>query len=183
MGYAVLTRGHDDLASLSRATGPMIRAALERLFWIWLRKYGPKRFSRQAFYRYRKQLGNSYKTRYKGKRQYSDKYLRMLAARIDDNRDTDKPLVKSGDTMRAFLHGTIYFTGGRKYGHLRATWRELPNYMNRTGKNERISKTEALTVINEDEWKWMVQTFDKLLQKELDSVDHRKTRGRFAIDI
>jgi hypothetical protein len=167
--------GGADIRRVRRKLPKAIRAALERTFQYWLKKYAPTHFSRKAFAKY-PEYRKSYKLPFKRGQRYSrsksasprDHALAILRWKIQAGKDTPSPLRASGALRAAFLHGSYKFTGGNEI--LNVTWPGLPvySYKYRPGQ---IRKYVALTQASQDEYNAMIVVFEKFLAEEMAKID------------
>ncbi len=161
------------------------RVALESTFWHWVRHYGPEHFERSAFSRYSAAYSASRKAD-------KEEWLRRHAkdtARVEKKGELGRritavnPLQVSGRLARAFLGGSVAFTGSKT--RLRGTWKSLPSYATRPNRHSGFVASGALTSVNEDERQELGRLYGEWLAWNLRNLIRMAspTRGRIVINL
>jgi hypothetical protein len=153
-----VSQAADPIRALAKLIPRATRAALEETFWYWLREIAPAHFRRDAFGRY-EEYADSAK---RDETQWRQRHARDLAKGF--SRDVS-PLKATGALERAFLSGTVTFTGSNL--RLTARWLRLPAYAGYRNRYSGFQPFRALTDLSEADRVTLERLFREWLNRNI----------------
>lgn len=154
------------------------RAALEEVFDHWHRAMAPEHFRRGAFGQYPSEYSASAKRDAEEWRRRHARDIKRGFKKREAN-----PLRESGRLERAFLGGTVLFSGSNT--RLRARWPNLPAYATRRNQYSDFQATTALVTVSDDERRRLSRVYGDWIAWNLRNISlmRPRTRGRIVIQL